>query len=323
MTLENFKYSMGDLMGEFGKTMLVNAGLKKRVKPSPDVRLDGQVAIVTGGNRGIGKVISTDLASRGAKVIIACRDTAKAQETVDEIKQKVAKVNIQVCQLDLTSFSSVREFAKSILNNEPRIDILINNAGLAWTERTETEDKNELMLQVNCCSPTLLTYLLADRLSKSPDGRVVNVSALAHSFVSVINWDDLNWAKTKYSYFDVYGHSKLALMLLTRYLSKKLAGKVKVYAADPGVCMTEFANNMSTFHRISGNTLRVCARPVHESAESVVSAVVDSSGQYVPGENYYMVDCRFKQPSPYARSDEAANKLWDIFKRATGASDIN
>ena len=323
MALEHFKFSLCDQMGEFGKTMLVNAGLKKRPKPSPDVRLDGQVAIVTGGNRGIGKIISTDLASRGAKVIIACRDTEKAQETVNEIKQQVAMANVQVRKVDLTSFASVREFAKSLLNNEPRIDILVNNAGLVVTERTETEDKNELMLQVNCYSPMLLTCLLADRLSKSPDGRVVGVSSVAHSAVSSLNLDDLNWAKDKYSYFDVYGHSKLALMVLTRYLSKKLAGKVKVYAADPGVSMTDFFNNMSTFHRVATSAMRVCTRPVNESGESIVSAVVDSSGQYVPGENYYVVDGQFKQPSPYARSDEAANKFWDIFKRVTGASDVN
>lgn len=323
MALEHFKYQFTDGGGEFWSTFLINIGLKKRRRPSPDIRLDGQVAVVTGGNRGIGKIITTDLASRGAKVIIACRNVEKAQETVSEIKEKIATANITVREVDLTSFASVRGFASSLLANEPKIDILVNNAGLTQTERLETVDKNELMMQVNCLSAMLLTCLLADRLSKSPNGRVVSVASIAHHQVSSLNLDDLNYKTKKFSYFAVYGHSKLALLVLTRYLSRKLAGKVKVYCADPGVSMTDFFNNMSLFHRIATGAMRICTRPVQEAGESIVSAVVDNSGQYEPGEKYYMADCQFKPPSPYARSDEVANKMWEIFKQITGVNDVN
>lgn len=310
-------------MGEFVSTFFVNAYLKKRPKAPRDYRMDGQVAIVTGGNRGIGKVISRDLAARGAKVIIACRDEGKAQETVQEIIQETPSAVVKVCKIDLTSFASVREFANQMLNDESRIDVLVNNAGLSWQERVVTEDKNEMMLQVNCLSPFLLTCLLAERMSSSPDARVVNVSSIAHHMtIEKINFDDLNYSKGKFAYFEVYGHSKLALMLLTRALSVKLAGKVKVYAADPGVSMTDFFNNMSTFHRLMTSATRVCTRSVQDAGESIVSAVVDQSGLYKPGEQYYMADCQFKDPSPFARQDDAAEKMWSIFIEKTGVTNI-
>ena len=321
MALKHFKYILSDDLGEFGYTFLVNTGLKNRLKPSPDVRLDGQVAIVTGGNRGIGKVISTELASRGAKVIIACRDTEKAQETINEIKRQVETANVDVHKIDLASFASVREFAKNVLNSEPRIDILVNNAGVTSTKRVETVDKNELLLQVNCYSPILLACLLADRLSKSPNGRVVSVSSLAHGAVKTLHMDDLQHKAGKYQYVFVYGHSKLGLMVLTRYLSRKLAGKVKVYAADPGVAITDFFDNMTTFDRISTKAMGIFTRPVSDSGMSIVSAVLDSSEVYQPGQNYYMVDCQFKPPSPYASSDEAADTFWKIFKETTGVDE--
>lgn len=324
--LEHFRYRITDSMGEMLSTFFINARFKKRFLPSPEKRLDGRVAIVTGGNRGIGRSISIDLASRGAKVIIAARDTAKGEETAAEIRTKTPNAVVIVKKLDLSSFESIRNFAADILATEPRIDYLVNNAGYVIYKRVESSDKLEIMHQINCFGPLLLTMLLLERIVASDDARIVNTSSMAHHQLANFDFDDFNWKnKRSFSYFDVYGHSKLGLMLWTRLLGDKLASKnVKVYAVDPGIAPSELAANMSTFHKMVVTSLlfRAFMRSVKEAGDSVVSAVIDDSGSYKPKVNYFMVDGQFKQASPFSQSDEAAEKLWQIYKELTHGPDL-
>ena len=311
MALAHAMFRLSDWTNELLTMMAVNLKLKKLFKAPPDLRLDGKVIIVTGGNRGIGKVVSTDLASRGAKIIIACRDVESAEVTATEIRTKVPNAIVIVKKLDLASFDSIRAFASDILASEPKIDILINNAGLVTTKKSETVDQMEMMMQVNCFGSLLLTCLLLDRIIASGNGRIVNTSSMAHHQISTFDFEDINWRnKRSFPYFDVYGHSKLGLMLWTRYLGIKLAAQnVKVYAVDPGVSGTDLASSLSRFHQF---IFRFFWRSIQESGDSVVSAVLDDSGSYEPGVNYYMVDGRFKNASPFARNDGAAEKLWQL-----------
>ena len=326
MAVAHYKGLLSDTFGEMFNSCFVNMRVKKRPKSSPDLRLDGKVAIVTGGNRGIGKATAIDLASRGAKVIIACRDTETGEATASEIRAKVPNAQVVVKKLDLASFNSIRAFAADVLASEPKVDILVNNAGYITPQRSETVDGNELMMQVNCFGPMLLTCLLLERIMASEDGRIVSTSSLAYYRVRTFDFDDANWKnKRSFPYFDVYGHSKLGLMLWTRYLGLKLAGKnVKVYAVDPGIATTELGNNMTTFDRLVVRSFifKMFTRSVEESGGSLVSAVVDPSGSYEPGVNYYMVDGSFKSVSPIAKNDEAAEKLWFLAKCVTNAPDL-
>lgn len=320
MSLIHIKCHLNDFFGQLFNTFLVNIGFRERIKPPNDIQLNGKTAIITGGNRGIGKAVATDLASRGCKVIIACRDVVTGEVTASEIRSKIPTAKVQVMKVDLSSFTSVREFAKLINSSEPYLDILVNNAGLSSTERIQTEDGMELMMQVNCFSPILLSCLLVDKLSLTR-GRIVNVSAVAHHLTQVLNLQDLNWRESDtFPYFKVYGHSKLALMLLTRILGRKFASKhVAVYASDPGIALTDFQSGMSKLHRFFVTSIfgKMFTRSTDEAGDSIVSAVIDPSNQYHGGNKYYIQDFEFKNPSPGAQDDEVAEALWITFRSIT------
>lgn len=223
--------------------------LCKSVKIAPNVRLDGKVAIITGSNTGIGKSTAADFYIRGnrffffvvvsslnkycfsgAKVILACRNTTKAEQAVQEIKTDYKKLKnnvgeLIVVELDLSSFKSVRKFCDEILKNEQRINLLVNNAGVMCTQETRTVDGNELQWQTNHLSHFLLTLLLLPRIIKSAPARIVNVSSVAHSLLGAsINFDDLNFEKRPYSAFKAYQQSKLANVLFTKQLATLLKG---------------------------------------------------------------------------------------------------
>jgi NAD(P)-dependent dehydrogenase (short-subunit alcohol dehydrogenase family) len=138
--------------------------------------LGGQVAVVTGGNSGIGKETAVELAGMGAQVIIAARNPAKAAAAVKEVQQRAPGATVEQSPLDLASFASVREFADTFKARFDRLDVLVNNAGASLRKRSVTEDGHETQFQVNHLSHFLLTALLRDQLTAAPAARVINVS---------------------------------------------------------------------------------------------------------------------------------------------------
>ena len=199
------------------------------------VTLDGKTVIITGANTGIGKETAVDLARRGARVILACRSAEKGEEAVVEVRARSGNDKVVFRRLDLASLESVRQFASEILEEEPTIDILINNAGVMACPYSKTEDGFEMQFGVNHLAHFLLTNLLLDRLKKAPTARIVTVSSIAYRLVRRINFDDLNSEKS-YSPLVAYGQSKLANILFTRSLAKRLAGtSVIANCLHPGV----------------------------------------------------------------------------------------
>ncbi|GFR02942.1 hypothetical protein TNCT_257581 [Trichonephila clavata] len=150
-------------------------------------KLNGKTVVITGGNTGIGKETARDLAKRGAKVIICCRDTEKGRQAADEIRQERTDANVIVKPLDLASFSSIRQFVKEIQRSEPQINILINNAGVAVCPKSKTADGFELQFGVNHLGHFLLTNLLLDKIKASAPARIVNVTSAAHLSKLFIN----------------------------------------------------------------------------------------------------------------------------------------
>ncbi|GIX99922.1 hypothetical protein CDAR_26771 [Caerostris darwini] len=191
-----------------------------------NAKLTDKTVIITGGNAGIGKETVQDLAARGAKVIIACRDVEKGAEAVKDINKVVNKPNLVVKHLNLASFTSIKNFAQDILESEPFIHILINNAGVAACPKSSTDDGFEMQFGVNHLGHFLLTNLLLDRLKASAPARIVNVSSLAHMICSGINFNDINMDRN-YRPIKAYGRSKLCNILFTRELEKRLKGKTK------------------------------------------------------------------------------------------------
>ena len=143
-------------------------------------KLNGKTVIITGSNTGIGKETALDLAKRGARVILACRDTQKANQAANEIRKKSGNGNVLVEQLDLASLESVRNFSAKINRQEERIDILINNAGIMACPKWKTKDGFEMQFGVNHIGHFLLTNLLLDKIKSSGPSRIVNVSSRAH-----------------------------------------------------------------------------------------------------------------------------------------------
>lgn len=213
-----------------------------------DTRIDGKTVIITGANSGIGKETAIDLAKRGGKIYIACRDATRGEDALKEIKKRSESDQIFFLQLDLASLESVREFSKKFHELESHLHILINNAGVMACPKTSTKDGFELHIGTNHLGHFLLTNLLLDRLKLSAPSRVVTVSSLFH-FVGKIRKDDLFGDKFYYRWF-AYASSKLANILFTRQLAKKLSGtRVTANCLHPGAVHSDLQRHVNMFAR--------------------------------------------------------------------------
>ncbi|XP_035672294.1 retinol dehydrogenase 13-like isoform X1 [Branchiostoma floridae] len=292
-------------------------------------RMDGKTVIITGANTGIGKVTARDMAQRGARVILACRSLEKAEEAAKEIRSQTGNKNVVVHKLDLASLTSVRQFAKVINDAEPRLDVLINNAGVMGCPRWETEDGFEMQFGVNHLGHFLLTNLLLDLLKKSAPSRVVTVSSLGHAFTSGIDFDDINYEKD-YDKGESYRRSKLANVLFSGELARRLEGTgVTSNSLHPGVIYTELHRYQEELiHGAEGAQLSKVANKViegfvgifgktwEEGAQTTICCAVAEEWQNTTG--LYFSDCVPKEPSAAGMDDEAAARLWDVSERMVG-----
>ncbi|XP_060537313.1 retinol dehydrogenase 11-like isoform X1 [Cylas formicarius] len=284
-------------------------------------RLDGKTAVITGCNTGIGKVTVQDFFERGARVIMACRNREKATQAAEEIKQATASKSnlgeIIVEELDLMSLKSVRSCAEKILAREKRIDLLINNAGVMTCPYGKTEDGFEIQFGTNHLGHFLLTLLLLPRICQSTPARIVNVSSVAHER-GTMNFDDLNWEKTKYNPIKAYGQSKLANILFTKELDRRLkeagVSGVNVYSLHPGVINTELSRHVGdTFGKAMGwiydNVIGCFIKSAVEGAQTTIYCAVDEKCARESG--LYYAECAVKTPKKNALNMDDASKLWD------------
>jgi NAD(P)-dependent dehydrogenase (short-subunit alcohol dehydrogenase family) len=200
----------------------------------------GRVAIVTGGNTGLGFETARMLAEHGATVIVAVRDIAKGNEAASRIHGDVL-----VQALDLSSLASIHAAAAELRAAHDRIDLLINNAGVMYTPRQTTADGFELQFGTNHLGHFALTGLLLDRLLSVPGSRIVTVSSTGHKIQAAIHFDDLQWERS-YSRAGAYGQAKLANLMFTYELQRRLAsrGRTIAVAAHPGVSNTDLIRNL-------------------------------------------------------------------------------
>jgi len=201
--------------------------------------LTGKKALVTGANSGLGLETTRALAGKGAHVIMACRNADKAQKAVAEIRDTHPQASLEVMALDLSSLRSVRTFSSAVHQKHSHLDLLVNNAGIMAIPYTTTADGFEMQFGTNHLSHFALTALVFDLLLASPSARVVNVSSEAHK-LGKMRWEDLNWARS-YSKWPAYGMSKLANLLFTYELSRRIESKgchVVSVAAHPGYAAT-------------------------------------------------------------------------------------
>ncbi|XP_074489088.1 retinol dehydrogenase 13-like [Sebastes fasciatus] len=281
--------------------------------------LDGKTVLITGGNTGIGKETAVDLAGRGARVILACRDMDRANKAAEEVRRRTGNYNIIVKKLDLASLQSVRQLAKDILASEERLDVLINNAGIMSCPKWQTEDGFEMQFGVNHLGHFLLTNCLLDLLKKSSPSRVVNVSSLAHER-GQIYFDDIHQEKD-YRPWKSYFQSKLANVLFTKELANRLQGSgVTTYSLHPGIIRTElgrhFWSKIPLWKSVVYTPLSFLIKSPTEGAQTTIYCAVEESLQDKSG--LYYSDCAPKTAAPQGLDDEAAKKLWDLSASLVG-----
>src|SRR6266496_311966 len=202
----------------------------------------GRLAVVTGANTGLGFETARVLAARGASVVLAVRDTEKGKRAAARIAGTAPGANVTVQPLDLASLDSIRAAAAELRARHPRIDVLINNAGVMFTPRQATRDGFELQFGTNHLGHFALTGLLLEQMLPVPGSRVVTVSSLAHRIGARINFGDLQGERS-YRRVAAYSQSKLANLMFTYELARRLsgAGTTIAVAAHPGLAGTELA----------------------------------------------------------------------------------
>ncbi|XP_007253600.1 retinol dehydrogenase 12 [Astyanax mexicanus] len=272
---------------------------------SSDIRLDGQTAIVTGANSGIGKETARDLAKRGARVILACRDMVKAEQAASEIIREVGVSSVVPRKLDLADTRSICEFAELIYNTEKSLHLLINNAGVAFSQYATTEDGYEMQFGVNHLGHFFLTFLLMDLLKHSAPSRVITVASLAH-FMGKIEFEDLNSEKN-YHPVKAYVQSKLANVLFTRELAKRVEDLgVTVCAVDPGMVNTAIIRHMKKSFQF---LVKSFAFMIQTPAEGAYTSLYCALTPDLPTGCYYS-NCAQVPCSRAASDDATAARLW-------------
>ncbi|MBF0815741.1 SDR family NAD(P)-dependent oxidoreductase [Microbacterium paludicola] len=241
----------------------------------------GRVAIVTGANTGLGFETARLLAEHGAHVIIAVRDVEKGRTAAGRIAGEVT-----VQRLDLASLDSIRAAASDIRADHPRIDLLINNAGVMYTPRQTTADGFELQFGTNHLGHFALTGLLLDRILPVPGSRVVTVSSTGHRIRAAIHFDDLQWERS-YSRVGAYGQAKLANLMFTYELQRRLAahGTTIAVAAHPGTSNTELARNTPAALRVP--ITRLAPLILQSPAMGALPTVRAATDPAVLGGQYY------------------------------------
>ncbi|XP_028835197.1 retinol dehydrogenase 12 isoform X1 [Denticeps clupeoides] len=284
------------------------------------VFLRGKTVVITGANTGIGKETALDMACRGARVVMACRDLTKAEKAAEEIRQSTGNRNVVVRHMDLASLYSVREFAKEFIATEDRVDILINNAGVMMCPKNITEDGYETQLAVNHLGHFLLTNLLIGLLKKSSPSRVVNVSSMLHKG-GKIHFDDLFFDKRQYNSLVSYRQSKLANVLFSRELARQMRGTgVSSYSLHPGVIRTELSRHVESWLPILKFLLCIPSyllmKTPWEGAQTSIYCAVTEGLECKSG--CYFSDCAETEAAPEGRDDVVARRLWEESARLVG-----
>ncbi|KAM3959835.1 retinol dehydrogenase 12 [Aphomia sociella] len=273
-------------------------------------RMDGKTVIITGCTSGIGKETAKDLANRGARVIMACRNIGAAEKIKDQITDETKNTNIVVKKLDLSSFASIRIFAEDINKNEKQLDVLIHNAGYAETfKKARSEDDLEVTMATNHYGPFLLTHLLIDILKKSAPARVVVVASSLYRLASV-DLENPNPVNTLPGY--LYYMSKEANILFTLELARRLEGTgVTANCLHPGLVDTGIWRNVPIpLSWGLGLIIKGFFKTPKKGCQTTVMLAVDEKLEKVNGK--YFSDCKESSLSEAASDMIKAKKFWEI-----------
>ena len=271
--------------------------------------LRDKVCLVTGATGGIGEIAARALAVEGAKVVIVGRSQAKAEATVEKIKRQTGNQNVEYLLADLSSQAEVRRLAAEFQAKYDRLHVLINNAGAINLERQETVDGIEQTFALNHLAYFLLTTLLLDTLKASAPARIINVASDAHR-MGKMDWADLE-GKKKYGGWRIYGRSKLANILFTRELARRLVGSgVTANSLHPGVVSTGFAANNGFWGKLQRRVMDLGSISPEKGAQTTIYLAVSPEVEGVSGK--YFEKQKEARPNAAALNDADARKLWEV-----------
>ena len=271
--------------------------------------MNGKVCLVTGSTDGIGKVSARVLAELGAKVIIVGRDPEKSAIVLAELRSISGNKNIDLLMADLAVMQEVRDLADQVISRYDRLDVLLNNAGGYFTKHEITSDGLEMTFALNHMSYFLLTNKLMELLKYSAPARIVNVSSDAHYGVD-IEFENLN-GEQEYKAWKAYQKSKLANVLFTYELLKKVPGNITVNCLHPGFVATNFGHNNGWFF---GPVLKIAQRiSAIDPEEGAKTSIFLCSAPEVKGvSGKYFYKCQPKTSSRESRNMDTGKRLWQI-----------
>src|SRR5438445_7569967 len=281
--------------------------------PEVNVYMTGKTCLITGGNSGIGKATALGLAIMGANVVVVSRSKEKGEAALTEIIAKSGNRNVELMLADMSSQESIRRLASDFKAGHEKLHLLVNNAGVYLTRRTATVEGLESTFAINHLGPFLLTNLLLDLLKASAPSRIVNVTSDAHNGANV-NFEDLQGEK-KFSGWQAYGQSKLAMILFTHELATRLDGPgVTVNSAHPRAVRTKFANNnrLVTF---GFRLMRPFFISPKTAAKRILYVATSPDLEGVTGE--YFTKMHAAKSSQESYEDDSAKRLWQMSEQLT------
>jgi retinol dehydrogenase 12 len=277
--------------------------------------MQGKTVVITGATSGIGEIAAQRLAAMGARIVLVARDKARGEAALARLGNGNSRISHSIHYGDLSRVSEVKRLAGAIAAAEPRVDVLINNAGAMFGSRQITEDDLELTFATNHMAYFVLTIGLRERLFASAPARVVNTASSAHQGRK-LNFDDLQ-SRHGFSGFNVYGRSKLCNILFTRELSRRWVGKgVTANCLHPGFVATRFGDGSGGLLSHAVSLGKIFAISPEKGAQTIVYLASSPDVTGVSGEYFYK--CRPATPAEEARDDAAAKRLWTESAKLAG-----
>jgi NAD(P)-dependent dehydrogenase (short-subunit alcohol dehydrogenase family) len=277
--------------------------------------MKGKICLVTGATHGIGRETALALAGLGATVVLVGRSSEKTRAAALIIQEKTGNPHIDYLVADLSSFGQVYHLVDEFHRRYEHLHVLVNNAGGVFFRRQLSADGLEMTLALNHLSPFLLTHLLLDTLKSSAPARIITVSSLAHAY-SRIHFNDLQLTR-HYNGWVAYGQSKLANILFTYELARRLEGsQVTANTVHPGYVVSNFGMNNNWFFRLVFNAGRLFAISTQKGAETIT--YLASSGEVAGVNGKYFVNKRPRRSSKKSYDTHLAARLWQISRMMTG-----